>query len=72
MFYLPCERVALAGGIIQIANIIPQELNEVTISINWQALNLQHACCSHKNVILNEFFLPRPDTLIHIQYRIGN
>ena len=29
------------------------KVNKVT-KTNWQPLNLQHACCSHKNVILNE------------------
>ena len=29
-------------------------LNKVTKHTNWQAVNLRHACCSYKNVILNE------------------
>ena len=32
--------------VFQITNIVP--------SLNWQPVNLLHACCSHKNVILNE------------------
>ena len=48
LFCLRFERVA---G-FHIAKIIPILVNK--LSTDWQALNLQNACYSHKNVILNE------------------
>ena len=40
------------GGIFQIANIVPSLIK--LLNRNWLAVNLQHARCSHKNVIVNE------------------
>ena len=50
MFCLPFERVA--GGVFQIANIVPSLIQQ--LDTLWQAVNLQHACYNHKNVILNK------------------
>ena len=55
MFYLPFERVA--GEICQIVNIVPSLIKE--LHLNWQAVDRQHACSRHKNVILNETIKPR-------------
>ena len=49
MFYLPFKRVA--GGIFKIANIVPSLVKQ--LNTKWQAINLQCACCSHENIILN-------------------
>ena len=49
MFSLSFERVA--GGIFQIVYIVLSLIK--SLSTNWQAVNLQHACCSHRNVILS-------------------
>ena len=54
MFCLPFEYVT--GGIFQIANIVLSLVKK--LNTNWQAINLQHACSSHKNIILNEKIKP--------------
>ena len=55
MFCLLCQHVA--SGIFQIANIVPGLVK--LLNTNWQSVSLQHACCSHKNKILNEEIKPR-------------
>ena len=50
VFYAPFERVA--GGIFQIVNIVPSLIRQ--LNTNWLAVSLQHACCCHYNVKLNE------------------
>ena len=55
MFCLPFERVA--GGIFQIVNIVQSLVKQ--LNTNEQAVNIQHACCSHMNVILYEIIKPK-------------
>ena len=55
MFCLPFEYVT--GESFQIANIVLSSVKK--LNTNWQAVNLQHACRSRKNVILNERIKPR-------------
>ena len=39
---------------VQIKKNYINNYKEIMFKINWPAVNLQQACCSHTNVILNE------------------
>jgi len=57
MFCLPFERAIAVGGIFRTEDPGPSLVK--SLNTNWQTVNLQHTCYSHKNIILNENIKPR-------------